>query len=210
MTYWLLMVWNLSIYGYLLYLYESLLLIVFCGLLQEQGTVMVTETESYDKAILQKLFPNISVSDKMVRTVWNLAMRQLLNKRRFYIYHKDYNDDNMLYGLQSHKDWMTSFEKQALVQIKTDSEKKDDVRKLYFFFEEVCKLLVFNRFLWMHMQTWYMYLMISPWNVILVWFVLQSAKLKELEDSKKSLQTQVLSLQKEVSEVGIFSSLLDK
>ncbi|XP_056022390.1 ribosome-binding protein 1-like isoform X19 [Ostrea edulis] len=84
----------------------------------EQGTVMVTETESYDKAILQKLFPNISVSDKM-----------------------------------SHKDWMTSFEKQALVQIKTDSEKKDD-----------------------------------------------SAKLKELEDSKKSLQTQVLSLQKEVSE----------
>ncbi|XP_048731958.2 ribosome-binding protein 1-like isoform X8 [Ostrea edulis] len=86
--------------------------------IKEQGTVMVTETESYDKAILQKLFPNISVSDKM-----------------------------------SHKDWMTSFEKQALVQIKTDSEKKDD-----------------------------------------------SAKLKELEDSKKSLQTQVLSLQKEVSE----------
>ncbi|XP_061167062.1 ribosome-binding protein 1-like isoform X6 [Saccostrea echinata] len=84
----------------------------------EQSTVAVTETEKYDKNILQRLFPEISVSDKM-----------------------------------SHKDWMNSFEKEAAVQIKAALEKKDD-----------------------------------------------SAKLKELEDSKNSLQMQVTDLKKKVSE----------
>ncbi|XP_061167046.1 ribosome-binding protein 1-like isoform X4 [Saccostrea echinata] len=85
---------------------------------KEQSTVAVTETEKYDKNILQRLFPEISVSDKM-----------------------------------SHKDWMNSFEKEAAVQIKAALEKKDD-----------------------------------------------SAKLKELEDSKNSLQMQVTDLKKKVSE----------
>lgn len=33
---------------------------------QEQSTVAVSETEKYDKAILQKLFPEISLADKLV------------------------------------------------------------------------------------------------------------------------------------------------
>lgn len=84
----------------------------------EQSTVAVSETEKYDKAILQRLFPEISLTDKL-----------------------------------SHKDWMSSFEKQAASKIKAASEKKDD-----------------------------------------------SAKVKELEDSKKSLQSQLAELQKKVSE----------
>ncbi|XP_052696748.1 ribosome-binding protein 1-like isoform X11 [Crassostrea angulata] len=86
--------------------------------IKEQSTVAVSETEKYDKAILQRLFPEISLTDKL-----------------------------------SHKDWMSSFEKQAASKIKAASEKKDD-----------------------------------------------SAKVKELEDSKKSLQSQLAELQKKVSE----------
>eukprot|EP00105_Crassostrea_gigas_P039069 XP_019923217.1 PREDICTED: ribosome-binding protein 1 isoform X10 [Crassostrea gigas] len=85
---------------------------------KEQSTVAVSETEKYDKAILQRLFPEISLTDKL-----------------------------------SHKDWMSSFEKQAASKIKAASEKKDD-----------------------------------------------SAKVKELEESKKSLQSQLAELQKKVSE----------
>lgn len=33
---------------------------------QEQSTVAVSETEKYDKAILQRLFPEISLADKLV------------------------------------------------------------------------------------------------------------------------------------------------
>ncbi|XP_078315274.1 uncharacterized protein LOC111131437 isoform X7 [Crassostrea virginica] len=85
---------------------------------KEQSTLAVTETEKYDKAVLQRLFPEISLADKM-----------------------------------NHKDWMSNFEKQATSKIKAASEKKDD-----------------------------------------------SAKVKELEESKKSLQSQLSELQKKVSE----------
>nr|XP_022334680.1 ribosome-binding protein 1-like isoform X14 [Crassostrea virginica] len=84
----------------------------------EQSTLAVTETEKYDKAVLQRLFPEISLADKM-----------------------------------NHKDWMSNFEKQATSKIKAASEKKDD-----------------------------------------------SAKVKELEENKKSLQSQLSELQKKLSE----------
>nr|XP_022334678.1 ribosome-binding protein 1-like isoform X12 [Crassostrea virginica] len=85
---------------------------------REQSTLAVTETEKYDKAVLQRLFPEISLADKM-----------------------------------NHKDWMSNFEKQATSKIKAASEKKDD-----------------------------------------------SAKVKELEENKKSLQSQLSELQKKLSE----------
>lgn len=98
---------------------------------------------------------------------------------------------------------MSSFEKQAASKIKAASEKKDDVRE--FFLSKFLKISNINPF-WTSQYCVYLYYYIYVFPFINI----QSAKVKELEDSKKSLQSQLAELQKKVSEVSIQESLLDK
>lgn len=99
---------------------------------------------------------------------------------------------------------MSSFEKQAASKIKAASEKKDDVRE-FFFLSKFLKISNINPF-WTSQYCVYLYYYIYVFPFINI----QSAKVKELEDSKKSLQSQLAELQKKVSEVSIQESLLDK
>lgn len=91
----------------------------------------MSETEKYDKAILQRLFPEISLTDKLVGrgitlliTVYYCSVEANCMKRNRKLI--------FILQFQSHKDWMSSFEKQAASKIKAASEKKDDVREFFF------------------------------------------------------------------------------
>lgn len=109
-------------------------------LLQEESTASVTDLQNQDKAVLKRLFPDITVNEKMVGSKPNLCKFHFQKfKDAFQLILKNVLYHNLcsivLYLiLQVHNDWMSSFEKEAVSRLSSVSSQQEEVL-IYSFIE---------------------------------------------------------------------------
>ncbi|XP_060068419.1 ribosome-binding protein 1-like [Ylistrum balloti] len=122
----------------------------------DESAALVTDTEKYDKTVLQKIFPDISVNTNLV-----------------------------------HKEWMSSFEKEAIVQLQSLSSANESVTKSE---GKVTELQGQVSSLETQVQEYKSSLSSSSATF--------EAKVKDLQEKNNSLQSEVQRLQTETSNMS--------